>query len=103
MAVSICALLGAGRRQRHGSIAPVAGHDDFQVRSRCSRHANVQWIVAPYVSDPSPGVASWLGLLMGWVEIDFMGWVLKWSVLNELKWVVLVNGVGRGRFYINAG
>ena len=40
---------------------------------------------------------------MGWVEMGFMGWVLKWSVFDDLKWVVLVNGVGRGGFYINAG
>ena len=26
----------------------------------------------------TPGV----GLLMGWVEMGFMGWVLKWSVFG---------------------
>ena len=44
-----------------------------------------------------------IGLLMCWVEMGFMGWVLKWSVFGWVKWVVLVNGVGRGGFYINAG
>ena len=26
-----------------------------------------------------------IGLLMGWVEMDFMGWVLKWGVFEWVK------------------
>ena len=35
----------------------------------------------PIIFEPFSG----LGLLMGWVEMGFMGWVLKWGVFGWVK------------------
>ena len=38
---------------------------------------------------------------MVWVEMSLMNWVLIWIMFGGFKWVVLVNGVGWGGFYVN--
>jgi hypothetical protein len=46
-----------------------------------------------------------VNLLVGWVEIGFIGWILMWSVFKWIKLCCIIagNGAGRSGFYVNAG